>query len=104
VEPSQLVIALIGYMSTDTQNWPPAFEEACTEELEGLWMVMLRLNADEERYRKTVEFTRELLEDEHFIRLRDAIARALNRVPRLERETIERLAAIYIDPDYEEVA
>ena len=104
VEPSQLVICLIGYMSTDTPNWPPAFEDACTEELEGLWIVMLRLGATKQKYDATVQFTRELLEDEHFIRLRDAIARALARVPRLERETIERLAEIHFDPDYEEVS
>jgi hypothetical protein len=104
IEPSQLVICLIGYMSENTPDWPPDFEAACTEELEGLWLVMLRLDADEERYYKTVEFCRELLEDPDFIRLRDAIARALGAVPRLERETIERLAAIYIDSDYEEAA
>jgi hypothetical protein len=36
--------------------------------------------------------------------LRDSIARALSRVPRIERETIERLAEIHFDPNYEEVA
>lgn len=49
----------------------------------------------------TVQFCCELLEDPDFIVLRDAIARALDRVPRIERETIERLAAIYLTPSEE---
>jgi hypothetical protein len=99
IEPSQLVIALIGYMSTNAPNSPPSFADACVERLEGLWMIMLSLNATEEKYNKTVEFTRELLTDPNFVALRDSVARALSRVPRIERETIEKLAEIYVDPD-----
>ncbi|MGZ5308656.1 MAG: hypothetical protein ACXWDP_05635 [Solirubrobacterales bacterium] len=101
LEPSQLVIALIGYLSVDTPDWPPTYEEACTEELEGLWVILLRLHATEEKYDAIVQYTRELLEDPDFIRLRDAIARALARVPRIERETIERLAEIHFNPEPE---
>jgi hypothetical protein len=95
LEPSQVVICLIGYMATDTPDWPPSFTEAQREPLEGLGTVLTRLNATEEQYERTVEFTRELLEDPDFIQLRDAIARALARVPRLDSEAIEDLAQIY---------
>jgi hypothetical protein len=105
VEPSQVVICLVGYWSVDTPDWPPSFEDALSEEREALGRVLRYLGATKQKYDATVEFTRELLEDEQFVRLRDAIARALARVPRIERETIERLAAIHFDPDhYEEVA
>lgn len=98
---TQVPIAVIGYLSTATENWPPRFEDALDEEREGLGIILRRLGATEEKYEKTIEFCRELLEDEHFVRLRDAIARALARVPRIERDTIERLAAIYVDPEPE---
>jgi hypothetical protein len=103
IEPSQLPIILVGYMSTGTPNWPPPFTDACFEPLEGLGTVLLRLNATEEKYDATVDFTRELLEDPDFIALRDSIARALNRVPRIERETIERLAQIHLNSEPEGV-
>jgi hypothetical protein len=94
---TQVVVALIGYWSTNTPDWPPPFDEALEEPLEGLGQILRRLDATPEKYNATVEFTRELLEDPDFIRLRDAIARALSRVPRIESATIERSAEIYID-------
>ena len=36
VEASQMVVALIGYMSTGAPDWPPKYEDACTEKLEAL--------------------------------------------------------------------
>ena len=44
-----------------------------------------------EIYADLVQASRELLADPDFIRLRDAIARALAVVPRLERDDVEAL-------------
>jgi hypothetical protein len=96
IELSQLPLALIGYMSQGTPGWPPSFEDALDEELEALGIVLLRLGVDEETYEEIVEMTRRMLADADFIRLRDAIARALSSVPRLEREDMEALAAIHL--------
>lgn len=96
VEPSQVVICLVGYLSVGEPNWPPSFEDACFEPLEGLGTVLRRLNSTKAKYDQTVQFCRELLEDPDFIALRDAVARALSRVPRIERETIQRLAQIHL--------
>jgi hypothetical protein len=86
-----MVICLIGYLSTGTPGWPPPYEDARSERLEGLATIIRILDVNESQYERFVELTRKLLADEHFIRLRDAIARALTAVPRLEREDIEAL-------------
>lgn len=91
VEPSQVVIALVGYLSVDASRWPPPWPDALDEPREGLGTVLTVLGVDEEQYRGFIELTRELLESEHFRRLRDGIARALARVPRLENQDIEAL-------------
>jgi hypothetical protein len=101
--PERLVIALIGYLSVNTPGWPPPFEEAVDEELEALGLLLRHLDADPERYRRIVQFTEELLEDPHFIRLRDAIARALTRFHFIDAEAIEDLARINF-PEPEGVA
>ena len=59
------------------------------------------LDATEEVYADCIEIAREMLADPEVLRLRNALARALHRVPRLEREDIEALAAIY-KPEQEE--
>ncbi len=46
-------------------------------------------------YKEVVGLVRDVLADEDFRRLRDAIARALSAAPRLEREDLTALAAIY---------
>ena len=103
VEPTQLPIILVGYWSTRTPGWPPSYEDALTEEREGLGQVLCLLDATEEKYNRILQYTEKLLHDPDFIRLRDAIARALNRVPRIEGETVERLAEIYVTPEPEEL-
>ena len=56
---------------------------------------MLRLlGATQEVYEQLVELARDMLADPDVIRLRDALARALRRAPRLEREDVEALAGI----------
>jgi hypothetical protein len=96
IELSQLPIALIGYMSTDARGWPPNFEDACNEDLEALATIIRSLGVTREAYESCVELARDLLADPDFLRLRDAIARALSRSPRLEAEDVEALAAIYL--------
>jgi hypothetical protein len=49
----------------------------------------------EEQYEQFVELTRKLLANEHFLRLRDSVARALSAVPRLEREDVEALCRVH---------
>lgn len=87
----ELVVALAGYWSEETSNWPPTYEEACTESREAVATIVRVLGVTEEIYADLVQATRELLADPEFIRLRDAIARALTVVPRLEREDVEAL-------------
>ena len=82
-------------MGDDQEGWPPPYELARTEQRERLGIVIRRLGVDEDDYNEVVELVRDMLADEDFQRLRDAIARALSAAPRLEREDIEALAAIY---------
>jgi hypothetical protein len=103
IDAIQVVIALVGYLGTDERDWPPPWPEALDEPLEALGLVLRHLDADEEQYTRMVQYCRELLEDPDFIRLRDSIARALSRVPRLERETIEKLAEIHFNHEPEGV-
>lgn len=101
IEASQVVIALAGYWSEREPNWPPSWPDAREEKREALGFVLAELRATEQIYQDLVEITRDMLADPDFIRLRDAIARALRHVPRLEREDIEALARIHL-PDREE--
>jgi hypothetical protein len=101
---SQLPIVLIGYMSTNTEGWPPSYADAHFEPLEALGGVMLRLDISEEQYGKYIQFVRDMLADEEFVKFRNSIARALMVVPRLESATIQRLAEIHqihLDPEPE---
>ena len=45
-----------------------------------------------------------MLANQDFIRLRDAVARALSAVPRLEAEDLAALASIYPTQDKQEMA
>jgi hypothetical protein len=96
VQCRELVVSLIGYLSEHESNWPPPYERAREERREALATVIRVLHIDERVYEELVELTHAMLSDPDFIRLRDAIARALSRVPRLEREDIEALAAIHL--------
>ena len=58
--------------------------------------------ATEEVYEQLVELARDMLADPDVMRLRDALARALRRAPRLEREDVVALAAIH-KPESEEL-
>jgi hypothetical protein len=91
VQCREVVVSLIGYLSENKPGWPPTYAEACEERLEALATVMRVLHIDERVYEELLEVTREMLRDPDFIRLRDAIARALTAVPRLERSDIEAL-------------
>ena len=95
IEPSQIVIALVGYATDGTRDWPPPYAKAREEELESLGTVIRLLDIDDEQYAQLVELTHDLLTNEHFIRLRDSIARALSAVPRLEREDVEALCHVH---------
>ncbi|HZA59380.1 MAG TPA: hypothetical protein VE401_08385 [Solirubrobacterales bacterium] len=91
VEPSQLAIALSGYLAEDRDGWPPAFQEARTERLEALGKVIEILGIDEAAYDRAVELTREILADPDFIRLHRTIARALAACPRLDEQAVQDL-------------
>ena len=105
VEASQVVVCLAGYMSENRDGWPPSYEDALDERREALGLVLLDLGATEQQYEQLIELTRDLLADEDFIRLRDAIARALSVAKRLEREDIEALCrATHIPIPEQEIA
>jgi hypothetical protein len=96
IEVSQVALCVIGYMSEDRDGWPPPYEQARTEKLESLGVVLGAIGVTPEAYEASVELVRDMLVDPDFIRLRDSIARALSRVPRLEAEDIEALRAIHL--------
>jgi hypothetical protein len=95
IEPSQLVVCLAGYMGDGGEGWPPPWPDALDEPRERLGIVIRRLSLTEADYNEVVGLVRDVLADEDFRRLRDAIARALSAAPRLEREDLAALAAIY---------
>lgn len=95
IEADRIVIALAGYAAEGRLDWPPAYAKACEEELESLGTTIRVLDIGEEQYEQFVELTRKLLANEHFLRLRDSIARALSVVPRLEREDVEALCRVH---------
>jgi hypothetical protein len=102
IEPSQVVLCLVGYMSEDTPGWPPSFEDALDEDREALGTVLLRLGANERAYKASVELAHAILADPDFQRLARAIERVLHRVPHLDAADIEALAAIHL-PDKEQL-
>jgi len=76
-------------------------EQAVDENREHLAIILRHLGANAETYDELVQVARDLLADPEFIRLRDAIARALRGCPELQAADIEALARIY-KPDQEE--
>jgi hypothetical protein len=98
IEPSQVAICVAGYLAEGRPGWPPDFEDAVHEPLEGLGFVLRKLGATRDQYEQTVAQTRELLADERLRRLRSSIARALAACPRLEREGIEALCRATATP------
>ena len=96
IEANQVPLCLIGYLSEAEPGWPPPWPACLDEPREALGTVLTLLGADQERYEKSVELTRQLLAQPDFIRLRNAIARALSHVPRLEAEDLEALRAIHL--------
>ena len=100
LDPSQIAICIAGRMGQP--DWPPEYAKAREEPLEGLGMVIGRLSLSEEAYDGIVGVVREIMDDPDFQALRDAIARALVVVPRLEAEDIARLAGALNVPVPEE--
>lgn len=97
IEANRVPLCLIGYMSEGEPGWPPPWPACLEEPREALGVVLRALGADQDRYEKSIQVTRQLLREPDFIRLRDAFARALSRVPRLEAEDIATLAAIHLE-------
>lgn len=98
IEPSQVPLCIIGYLSEAEPGWPPPWPEALEEPREALGRVLMALGATEAAYAQSVALARDMLADENFKRLRDGVARALVAVPRLEHEDIEELARIHYTP------
>jgi hypothetical protein len=98
LEASQVVVALVGYLSEDAPDWPPPWPECLEEKREALGVVLRELGVAEAIYEQLVELARDLLADDDFLRLRNALARALHQVPRLEREDIEALCRVTNTP------
>jgi hypothetical protein len=89
---SDLIVRLAGYAAERRwANWPPDYAKACREDLEDLDIIIDALDLTAEQYGQLVQRTEDLLNDPDVSRLQAAIARALTRVPRLEREDIEAL-------------
>jgi hypothetical protein len=95
---SQVAVCLVGYLSEGEPGWPPPWPDCLSEPRERLGLVLSELGVTERIYRDMVELTRDMLADPRFIRLRDAIARALEQVPHLEREDIEALCRVTNTP------
>jgi hypothetical protein len=92
-EESDLIVRLAGYAAERRwQGWPPDYAKARYEDLEDLDVIIRDLDLTRERYERLVERTEDLLNHPDVSRLAEAIARALTRVPRLEREDIDALA------------
>ena len=98
IDITQVPIALAGYWADGEEGWPPDFEQAKQEELEALGLVLELLGLDEEQYNRVVALCAEVFGNPDFLRLRDAIARALARAPRLEDGDIEALCIAYFIP------
>jgi hypothetical protein len=96
VEPSRVAICLAGYLSTGEPGWPPSWPEALCEKREALNVVLKLLHADQEQYGRSVALTRDVLANSDFLRLRDAVARALRRVPHLTGADVEAICRPYL--------
>jgi hypothetical protein len=92
IEASQIPICLAGYASTGRADWPPSYEEARTEDLEGLGLAMKALRVGPQDYAELVRLTRDVLADPHVRELRDALARALDAVPTIYTSEINEIA------------
>jgi hypothetical protein len=103
-EASQVPICLAGYASTGRADWPPDYEQAQEEDLEGLSLVLKALRVTPEIYNEMVELTRDVLADPRVIELRDALARALDAVPTLYESEINEIAAAIIPEAKEPIA
>ena len=93
VEPSQLAIAIVGYMAEGDPDWPPPYDEACTERLEALGKIIEILDLDRDQYDRIVAVTKEILDDPDFRRLVHTIARAHAACPRLDAQAVRELTA-----------
>jgi hypothetical protein len=96
IEATQIPIQLAGYLSGGRADWPPDYEQAQEEDLEGLSLTMKALRVGPQDYTALVELTRDVLADPHVIELRDALARALDAVPTLYEPEINEIAAAII--------
>jgi hypothetical protein len=101
IDRPRLQVALCGYMADGTRpGWPPDWEAAWEEELEGLNLIMLTLALEPEEYDALVQETRRLLEREDVRRLIAALARVLDRVPRVwEPEILSIAKAVGFHPE-----
>ena len=102
IEVDQLMIAVVGYMSTGKPDWPPSYAQAQEERLEGLDKILTITGIDQDGYERAVELVRQILADPNFRRLRDVIARALYSVPTLDAPAVEALCAAVGFPQPEE--
>lgn len=102
VRARDVIVALIGYVAEGEKDWPPSFEDAKSERRESLDILIRLLKLSEQRYAELVEVTRELEANPDFRRLRDSIARALRRVPRLLPEDLDALCAVHGIPTQQE--
>jgi hypothetical protein len=92
IEGTQVVLALVGYLSENREGWPPPYDLACHERREALGKLIDILDITPEQYEAYIDATRDMLANEDFIRLRDAIERALYSVPRLDAIAVLDLA------------
>lgn len=93
IDRERLQIALAGYMAGGGRpGWPPDWDGAFEEELEGLNLIVLTLWPEREEYDELVERTRQLLERPDVRRFIAALARVLDRVPRIYEPEILAIA------------
>jgi hypothetical protein len=90
IQPRDAVVALVGYMTDGSADWPPEWP-VHKDEVEALGLIVRALKLDEENYRRLIGVAEDLLENMDFRRLMDAIATALGRVPAISGEELEEL-------------
>jgi hypothetical protein len=79
-------------MSDGRPNWPPTFEEARSERLEALGLIIKLTGIDEAAYNQFVELAEEILADPDFRRLQSTFARGVVACPLLDAEGVADLA------------